>query len=78
MAFFTLIKIWDGAKISVAIISGTLKIIIPQKIKSTDGITDNAIALKRQFFLKNNIHTKQYAATSIAHTIIYTINAFSN
>ena len=50
--------------------------IIPEKIKTNDGKTDNRIAFINKFFFQNNIHNIQYIKTKILLTIMYTVSPF--
>lgn len=67
--FFTLIRIWHGAKIAEKTISKIERDIIPQKIKSIDGIIESESARKSVFFQNQKYQMMQYDAIRTAPKI---------
>lgn len=67
--FFTLIRIWHGAKIAEKQVSKIERDIIPQSKKRTDGIIESESARKSIFFQNQKYQIMQYAATKTAPKI---------
>ena len=59
-------RIWHGAKISAAAISGIERSSTPLSRKTTDGRIDSASARKTLLFRKQTAQTRQYSSTKNA------------